>query len=163
LVSAWDWGTTAISQGARDFLASGRFAHIVTLDPDGTPHVSLAWAGVDEGGEGIVWASFSDQRKLDNLRRDPRITLSFEAKESGGEVLHPYLVIGGRARVSPGGALEIMDHLAAAYLGRGKQFPMRQLPPGFAIRVEVERVYGAGSWRLEDGQAPQGQPAELPR
>lgn len=62
---------STIPKGARDFLATGPFAHIVTLNPDGTPHVSLAWAGVDDDG-GIVWSSFSDQRKFDNLRRDPR-------------------------------------------------------------------------------------------
>ncbi len=97
-----------------------------------------------------MWASFSDQRKLDNLRRDPRITLSFLAKESGGEVLHPYLVIRGRARVSPGGALAVMDHLATTYLGPGQPFPLRQMPPGFTIRVDVDRVYGMGSWRQKD-------------
>jgi PPOX class probable F420-dependent enzyme len=154
---AYDSGMTAISQGAREFLATGRFAHIVTLDPDGTPHVSLAWAGVDESGDGIVWASFSDQHKLDNLRRDPRITLSFEAGESGGEVLHPYLVIRGRARVSPGGALDVMDHLAASYLGPGQPFPMRQVPPGLTVRVEVERIYGVGAWRSVGDPAAEGQ------
>lgn len=141
---------SAIPKGAREFLATGPFAHIVTLNPDGSPHVSIAWAGVDESGEGIVWSSFSDQHKLDNLRRDPRITLSFEAKEGDGGQLHPYLVISGRARVTPGGALAVMDHLATAYLGAGRQFPMRQVPPGFTIRVDVERVYGVGKWREAD-------------
>lgn len=71
----------AIPAPVRDFLASGPFGHIVTLSRDGTPHVSLAWAGVD--GDEIVWSTFSDQRKIDNLRRDPRIVLSFEATDYG--------------------------------------------------------------------------------
>jgi PPOX class probable F420-dependent enzyme len=119
----------------------------VTLNADGTPHVSLAWAGVDDEHDGVMWASFSDQRKLDNLRRDPRITLSFQAHESGGEPLHPYLVISGRATVTAGGALEVMDRLAEHYIGPGAQFPMRRVPPGLTIRVEVDKVYGTGSWR----------------
>ena len=93
---------STIPPGARDLLATGPLAHVVTLNPDGTPHVSLAWAGLDEDGVGIVWSSFSDQHKLDNLRRDPRISLSFEAPDSGGEPLHPYLVIRGRARIDEG-------------------------------------------------------------
>jgi hypothetical protein len=48
-----------LTPGARAFLAQGMFAHIVTLNPDGTPHVSVARAGVD--GDDIVWATFSDQ------------------------------------------------------------------------------------------------------
>jgi PPOX class probable F420-dependent enzyme len=136
---------STIPQGARDFLAAGPLAHVVTLNPDGTPHVSLAWAGVD--GDGIVWSSFSDQHKLANLRRDPRITLSFEAHESGGEMLHPYLVIRGRATIFPGGALDVMDQLAEFYLGPGLRFPMRDAPPGLTIRVDGDKAYGIGSWR----------------
>ena len=139
---------TSLPPGARDFLKQGALAHIVTLEPDGSPHVSLAWAGAD--GDGVVWSTFADQHKLDNLRRDPRITLSFEAHESGNEPLHPYLVIDGRARIEPGGALDVMDALSEYYLGPGERYPWREAPPGFTVRVDVERVYGQGSWR-EDG------------
>ena len=134
-----------IPQGARDFLATGPLAHVVTINPDGSPHVSLAWAGVD--GDGLIWSSFSDQHKFDNLRRDPRVTLSFEAHEGGGEVLHPYLVIRGRATIEDGGALDVMDQLAEFYIGPGQPFPMRDVPPGLTVRVEVDKVYGVGSWR----------------
>lgn len=136
-----------IPAGAREFLATGALAHVVTINPDGTPHVSLAWAGVDASGEGIVWSSFSDQHKLDNLRRDPRITLSFEAHEGGGEPLHPYLVIRGRARIAEGGALQVMDDLAPSYIGPGQRFPIREVPDGFTVHVDVDKVYGVGTWR----------------
>ena len=142
---------TALTPGARAFLAQGMFAHVITLNPDGTPHVSVAWAGVD--GDDIVWATFSDQLKIENLRRDPRITLSFLAHESGGELLHPYLVVRGRAVVSDGGAMAVMDHLAPTYLGPGAVFPLRSMPPGLAIRVEVDKVYGQGAWRKADTEA----------
>jgi len=142
---------TALTPGARAFLAQGMFAHVVTLNADGSPHVSVAWAGVD--GDDIVWATFSDQLKIENLRRDPRITLSFLAHESGGELLHPYLVVRGRAVVSDGGAMAVMDHLAPTYLGPGAVFPLRSMPPGLAIRVEVDKVYGQGAWRKADTEA----------
>ena len=140
-----------IPDGAREFLEQGALAHVVTLDPDGSPHVTLAWAGVDDGG--VVWSSFSDQRKLENLRRDQRITLSFQAHESGGEPLHPYLVIRGRARVTEGGALDVMDRLAEYYIGPGERFPWRDAPAGYTIHVDVDRVYGTGSWRGEGADA----------
>lgn len=134
-----------ITDGIRRFLATGPLAHVTTLDPDGTPHVSLAWAGAD--GDGIVWSSFVDQRKLDNLRRDPRISLSFQANEHSGEGLHPYLVVAGRATITPGGALVVMDRLAEAYIGPGAKYPQRDAPDGFVIRVSIERTYGIGPWR----------------
>ena len=130
----------------REFLAAGPLAHIITLGPDGTPHLSLAWAGVD--GDEVVFATFNpDQHKIRNLRRDPRVTLSFQAKEHAGPGLHPYLVVRGHARIAEGGALPVMDHLAQWYMGPGQQFPMRNVPEGAVIHVAVDRVYGVGPWK----------------
>jgi PPOX class probable F420-dependent enzyme len=134
-----------ISDGIRAFLASGPLAHVVTLDPDGTPYVTLAWAGVD--GDELILSTFPDQHKLHNLRRDPRITLSFQATEFEGEGLHPYLVVRGIARITEGGALEVMDQLAEFYIGPGQRFWWRDGPPGFVIRVTIEKTYGIGPWR----------------
>ena len=135
---------TSIPESVRDFLATGPLGHVVTLDPDGTPHVTLAWVGAD--GDELIWATFFDQHKLDSLRRDPRITISLQANEYSGQGLHPYLAAEGTARISTGGALEVMDHLAHAYIGPGARFPQRDFPDGFVIHVEVASLYGVGPW-----------------
>jgi PPOX class probable F420-dependent enzyme len=137
---------SAIPDPVREFLATGPLAHVVTLAPDGTPHVSLAWAGCD--GDEVVFATFNpDQHKIRNLRRDPRVTLSFQANEHSGQGLHPYLVVRGRAVLTEGGSLPLMDRLSEYYLGPGRQFPMREVPPGAVIHVAVDRIYGVGAWR----------------
>jgi PPOX class probable F420-dependent enzyme len=131
----------------RDLLAAGPLAHVVTLDPDGTPHVTLAWAGFD--GDQLVMATFFNlgQRKLQNIRRDERVVMSFEAKESMGERLWPYAVVQGRiARITEGGALEVMDRLAEFYIGPGERYPLRDVPEGLVIHLDIERVYGQGPW-----------------
>ena len=112
-----------IPQSVRDLLATGPLGHLVTLDADGTPHVTLLWAGFD--GDDLVFATFPDQHKLESIRRDPRVVISFQANENTGETLHPYAVISGRGQVTEGGALEWMDHLAQYYIGPGQQFPMQ--------------------------------------
>ena len=137
---------SAIPDPVREFLATGPLAHVVTLAPDGTPHVSLAWAGCD--GDEVVFATFNpDQHKIRNLRRDPRVTLSFQANEHSGQGLHPYLVLSGRAVLTEGGSLPLMDRLSEFYIGPGRQFPMREVPPGAVIHVAVDKIYGVGSWR----------------
>ena len=131
----------------RELLATGPLAHVATLDPDGTPHVTLAWAGFD--GDEIVMATFYnlDQRKIQNMRRDPRVVLSFQAKEYSGQGLWPYAVVQGRVReITEGGALEVMDRLAEFYIGPGQRYPMRDVPDGLVVHVTVERVYGQGPW-----------------
>lgn len=135
---------TSIPQSVRDLIATGPLGHLVTIDPDGKPHVTLTWAGFD--GDELVFATFPDQHKIRSMRRDPRVTISFEAKENTGPGLHPYAVISGLVRVAEGGALELMDRLAPAYMGPGAKFPMREVPPGFVFHLTVDRIYGVGPW-----------------
>ena len=136
----------AIPAPLRELLATGPLAHVVTIDPDGTPHVTLSWAGFD--GDELVMATFFhlDQRKLENMRRHPRVVLSFQAKEFDGEGLWPYAVIEGRARITEGGALSVMDRLAEAYIGPGQRFWLRDVPEGIVVHIEIERIYGVGPW-----------------
>jgi PPOX class probable F420-dependent enzyme len=133
-----------IRQSVRDLLATGPLGHLATLDEDGTPHITLVWAGFD--GDDLVFATFPDQHKLESIRRDPRVVVSFAAKEHDGPGLHPYAVIQGTGTVTEGNALEWMDHLSEFYIGPGSEFPMRDAPPGFVTRVTVERIYGVGPW-----------------
>ncbi|HEY7226050.1 MAG TPA: TIGR03618 family F420-dependent PPOX class oxidoreductase [Micromonosporaceae bacterium] len=131
----------------RELLQTGPLAHVTTIDRDGTPHVTLAWAGAD--GDEIVMATFFNlgQRKLRNMRRDPRVVLSFQAKQFEGQGLWPYAVVQGRVdRITEGGALDVMDRLSEYYIGPGQRYPLREAPAGIVLHVAVDRVYGQGPW-----------------
>ena len=128
-----------------DFISTGPLAHVVTLNADGSPQVSVAWVGVED--DEIVIGTLGDQVKLRNLRRDPRIALSFQAPGRNAYGLDHYLVLRGTARVTEGGAPELLQQLAATYIGPGVRFPaMPNPPPGFVIRVSVDRLAGIGDW-----------------
>lgn len=126
------------------FIATGPLAHVVTLGRQGDPHVSLAWVGIED--DEVVIGTLNDQRKLRNLREDPRIALSFEAPgRTYG--LDNYLVLHGRAQVTEGGGAELLQRLAWTYIGPGVTFPpMPDPPPGFVTRIDVERIFGMGDW-----------------
>jgi PPOX class probable F420-dependent enzyme len=120
-------------------------AHVVTLDADGGPQVTAAWVGLD--GDEIVLATLPDQRKLRNLRRDPRIALSLQSTTTNAWGLLEYLVVYGSARVTEGGAAEMLQRLAHTYLGPDVRFPnMPDPPPGFITRITPERLGGVGPW-----------------
>ena len=103
-------------------------------------------------GDEIVFATLPDQRKLRNLRRDPRITISIQTDRVTSYGLHEYLVIYGTARITDGGGPEVLQRLAHTYLGPDVTFPpMPDPPPGFVTTVTVERLGGVGPWSEPTG------------
>ena len=134
-----------IPDAARAALESGRLAHIVTLNPDGSPQMSCVWIGLDDGD--IVIGSLPRNRKVRNIERDPRVVLSIETGRVGNHGLAEYLVVHGRARVVAGGAPELLQRLAHVYMGPDVRFPpMPDPPPGYVIRIEPRRFSGNGPW-----------------
>jgi PPOX class probable F420-dependent enzyme len=134
-----------LTQSAREVIESDHLAHLVTLNPDGSPHVTVAWVGLD--GDELVIASLRRFRKLRNIENDPRVSMSIE-----GLGLHPiglreYLVVYGTARIEPGGAAELLRQLARVYIGPDTTFPPDESPPpGWITRITPERLGGAGPW-----------------
>jgi PPOX class probable F420-dependent enzyme len=129
----------------RQLIGSDALAHVVTINPNGSPHVSMAWIGLE--GDSIVFGTLDDQPKLRNLRRDPRISISIEGTRTNEWGLREYLVLSGTAEVVPGGAPELLQRLAHVYLGPEVKFPaMPNPPPGYVTRMRVERVSGIGPW-----------------
>jgi PPOX class probable F420-dependent enzyme len=136
---------TGLDESARRLIESGALAHMVTLNENGSPQVAVVWVGLD--GDELVSGHLRDQVKLANLRRDPRVALSFEAPTSDDLGLRHYLVVHGVARVTEGGAPELLHRLAQTYVGSGTVFPpMPDPPPGYVVRVRVTRVGGHGPW-----------------
>jgi PPOX class probable F420-dependent enzyme len=134
-----------IPDSARELLSSDRLAHLVTMNEDGSPQVTCVWVGLD--GDDIVCAHVPRLRKLENIERDPRVAISMEGAEVGDNGLKDYLVIYGTARVTEGGAPELLQELAHTYLGPGVDFPpMENPPPGYITHIAVERIAGAGPW-----------------
>jgi PPOX class probable F420-dependent enzyme len=138
--------TNLLSPAALELLDSAAVATVVTLDPDGSPHLSAAWVGMEDGE--VVIGTLGDQRKLRNLRHDPRIALTLQSERINEWGLREYLVINGSARITPGGAPELLQRLAHTYLGPDVVFPAMPDPPaGFVTRVRIERVSGIGPWQ----------------
>jgi PPOX class probable F420-dependent enzyme len=137
-----------LSDAALALLTSDAVAIVATTDADGSPHLSSAWVGIED--DEIVFGTLDDQRRLRNLRRDPRVALSIQADRINEWGLREYLVINGVARITEGGAPELLQRLAHVYLGPDVVFPaMPSPPPGFVTRIRVDRVSGIGPWRKE--------------
>jgi PPOX class probable F420-dependent enzyme len=136
---------SGLPESARTVLESAALAHLVTVDPDGAPQVSIVWVGLD--GDEIIAAHLPEHRKVRNIRRDPRVALSIETSKRNSVGLNEYLVVHGHARITEGGAPELLQKLAHTYLGPDVTFPpMENPPPGYITHIRVDRIGGIGPW-----------------
>ena len=131
-----------IPAGVRDAIEASPIAHLVTLEPSGTPHISMAWIGLE--GDEVVIGTMYDQPKLENIRRDERVAISFETGRTSPMGLDGYIVLHGRARLTDGGAPQLLQRLAYGYIGPDVVFPGFPDPPdGWVIRIAVDRITGS--------------------
>jgi PPOX class probable F420-dependent enzyme len=146
---AYGSGMAEIPALARDVIESGRLAHLVTVNADGSPHVTIVWVGLD--GDDIVVGKLMVDQKVRNIRRDPRVSLSIEAEGEQYGMQH-HLVVEGTARITEGGAPALLHALAQRYIGPGTDFPPMPDPPeGYLIRIRPTRVRGMGPWAAAPG------------
>jgi PPOX class probable F420-dependent enzyme len=138
-----------LPRSARALIESGRLAHLVTLNREGSPQISCVWVGLD--GDELVSDHLGDRLKLRNVRRDPRVSLSIEGDEIQPPGLLQYLIVHGRARITEGGAPELLQELAYRYLGPGVRFPPMDDPPGvLAAELDDLRASAPSTGALVD-------------
>jgi PPOX class probable F420-dependent enzyme len=136
----------SLPDSARELIRAGALGHLVTTSRDGAPQVTCVWVAVE--GDDLLTAHLNPRlRKLENVRRDPRVAVSFEGTRIHPPGLREYVVVYGRATIEKGGAPELLQALARVYLGPDVRFPpMDDPPPGVRMRIAVERVRGIGPW-----------------
>jgi PPOX class probable F420-dependent enzyme len=139
-----------LPESAVELIESGLYAHVVTINADGSPQLTMTWAAVEDGE--ICIAALTPRRKLDNVRRDPRVAVSFESPQPDNhQGLHYYLAVKGTARVTEGGAPAFLRRIAPRYLEPGVKFPRGDDPPeGWIMRITPERILGYGPWAGND-------------
>jgi PPOX class probable F420-dependent enzyme len=130
----------AIEGRAEELLKAKNFCVVSTIRPDGSVHAAPVWVDVQDGrpvvntAEGRSWP--------ENLKRDPRVTLTVQNMEN------PYEYLSVRGRVTEqkhDGADAHIDSLAMKYLGQ-ESYPYRQ--PGeqrVILYVEPDYVRVNGS------------------
>jgi PPOX class probable F420-dependent enzyme len=132
---------------ARELIASDP-ATLVTINRDGSPQISVVWMVVQstaDGNDELVIAHLEEHQKVRNIRRDPRVAVTFVSNDRGG-LQTPYLSIKGTARIEEGGAPELLSEIATALLGPGTGFPPPGSPPGYLTHITIQKIGGVGPW-----------------
>ncbi|AYE94898.1 PPOX class F420-dependent enzyme [Mycobacterium paragordonae] len=136
-----------LNDAARELIGKGADATLITLNPDGSPQVSLVWVALQStpDGDEIVTAHLSEHKKVRNVRNDPRVALTVVSTDDPHGEMRPYLAINGTARIVEGGAPELLKELAQT-LSDPDVFPPADAPPGFLTRIRIDKVGGIGPW-----------------
>ena len=87
---------------------------------------------------------------MKNIERDPRVTLSVEAPGENAIGMKHYLVVHGKARITEGGAPELLQKLAETYVGPDVKFP----PMPIRRRAWSHESPRSGSAAWDPGRRP---------
>lgn len=104
------------------------FAHVATLNPDGSPQVSVMW--ITRDGDKVLLSTAQGRVKTRNMGGDARVAISFTLPDE------PYknIVMQGRVTKAATDGTWLIDQLANKYLGHDEyQFA----DPG-EVRVNFE-------------------------
>jgi PPOX class probable F420-dependent enzyme len=141
-----------IPQSVRELLTKAPLAHLTTLNSDGSPQVTVVWVGIEN--EEFVIGHMAEHKKVGNVRRDGRVALSLLGDKTNAQGLREYVVIYGNARVTEGGAVDLLQRLARIYLGPDADFPppaMRNTP-GYITRIRPTHFAGIGPWNAQGAE-----------
>lgn len=111
------------------------FAHIATINPDGSPQNSPVWIEYD--GTHVIVNSEIKRAKVRNVQRDPRVSISVQNPDNP----YSYLEIRGRVvELTEEGAFEGIDRLAKKYLGQDKYPYNKPDDRRVILKIEPTRV-----------------------
>jgi PPOX class probable F420-dependent enzyme len=113
-----------------DLFSKATFAHLATLMPDGTPHVTPVW--VDYDGRHVIVNSAAGRQKDLNMTKRRHVAIEIPDPENPNRYLH---VRGPVVEITEEGAEEHLHRLARRYLDR------ERYPDGWRFPGEVRRIY----------------------
>ena len=117
-------------------LLEPNFATVGTVNPDGSPQLTIVW--IDWDGEHVLFNTAAGRVKARNLERDLRVSVLVADRADG----YRWVGVRGAAELTSEGADEHIDKLARKYTGEGwrpKPDERRVL-----VRVRPERVSAYG-------------------
>jgi len=137
-----------LNDAARGLIGQGADATLVTLNPDGSPQVSVVWVALQStpDGDELVSAHLAEHKKVRNIRNDPRVAVTIVSVGASGQGMRPYLSIDGTARIVEGGAPELLKELNPILGDPNMKFPPDNAPPGYLTRIRIDKVGGIGPW-----------------
>jgi PPOX class probable F420-dependent enzyme len=130
----------------RDLVGAPHFAHLATINADGSPQSSPIWVKLD--GDDVLFATDLRYRKAQNMQRDPRVSMSIQDEANP----YRYLELRGTAEMTPRDDWSFVDERTQAYMNVPEYPDKRDDSQGVIVRVKLAKVVSSNF------QAPPDQP-----
>lgn len=88
------------------------FATVATIQPDGSPQLSVVWLARE--GDDLLFSTTVGRRRELNLRRDLRVTVMINPANAP----YTYAEVRGEATVTTEGGPELINELSRKYTGK---------------------------------------------
>jgi PPOX class probable F420-dependent enzyme len=125
----------AIPDEAKHLFENKDFAHVATLNADGSPQNSAVWIGLD--GDLVTFNTAEGRLKTKNVARDGRVAISVVNQENPYENV---IIQGKVVEMTHDGADDDIDALAKRYLD-ADSYPFRQEgEERVIVKIEPEKV-----------------------
>ena len=121
----------------KEVIDGKNYAHLTTMDPDGSPQASAMWIMRD--GDQIVFNTAEGRRKWRNMQQDPRVAVSISPV---GEPYRNWSIQGRVVDLRTSDGVEVIDQLAQKYLGKEKYPWLTPDMVRVTFIVDVDRVSG---------------------
>ncbi|MFJ9518406.1 PPOX class F420-dependent oxidoreductase [Kitasatospora sp. NPDC101801] len=131
--------TIELNDAARRLLDDVNLAVLATLNPDGSPQTSVVWVALD--GDDLLISSAAGRRKVTNVERDARVSLTVYDRTDPLR----YLEVRGTATVTEDLGRKVAVALAQKYAGPDAGEEYLALPPEVvrvAVRITPQRLAG---------------------
>lgn len=101
--------SATLSESARELFSSPEYVTIATIEPDGSPQLSIVW--VAHEGDDLLVSTVEGRRKHRNMQRDPRVTVLLSPSDRPWL----YVEVRGTATMTREGGRELIESLSRKY------------------------------------------------
>ena len=121
-----------------DFLENPFVGVVTDLRPDGSPHSTVVWVDVDDGG--VSFNTAWPRAKPRYLQSDPRVSLLVVDPNDD----HRWISISGTTTLTEDGADDQIDRLSQKYTGREKYASHREGETRVSVRISPTWIEARG-------------------
>ncbi|MCG3225553.1 MAG: PPOX class F420-dependent oxidoreductase [Candidatus Heimdallarchaeota archaeon] len=129
-----------IPEEYEDLLINPNFAHVATVNPDGSPQVTPVWIDYDKNRNEVIVNTALGRKKSRNMKIGSYVALSIQDQEKS----YRYIGIQGDViEVTEEGARDHIDKLAMKYLGKS-EYPFYSGETRLLVKIRPKYVHTMG-------------------